>query len=223
MKLVVTIISNHAYRRRRDAVRDTWLKHLPPGTPYFFYLGKGDTELEPDVLETPFEDTRAANAHKTHFAFNRALQKYEFDWLFRVDDDTFVVPERIPSLLWEPKAEMIGGECMWQWGWSTGGAGLLFTRRLIQHMVDAGIGTEGGNGDDGWACWRARQAGAQFFWTPRLRHQGDIRPHPNNDTVTGHYVSPREMRILQDLMDKGDPVWLRKTGIRVSDSQSGTH
>lgn len=213
MKLLVTINSCHAYRHRRDAVRDTWLKHLSPDTSYFFYLGEGDTELEPGVLRMPYEDTREANTHKTHHAFAQALQNYEFDWLFRVDDDTFVVPERIPSLFWEPKAEMIGGDLMWPWGWGTGGAGLLFTRRLIEHMVTAGVGDMGGAGDDGWACGRARQAGAQYYWTPRLRHQNDIRPHRNNDMVTSHYATPREMRYLQNLMEHGDPVWLRKTGL----------
>ena len=195
MKLLTAIISCHAHRHKRDAVRDTWLKRLPGE--HFFYTGIGDTVLEPDVLQFPFEDVRGA-AHRTHAAFKYALERYAFDWLFRVDDDTFVVPERIPTLFWEPNAEMIGGDVMAKWNWGTGGAGLLFTRRLIQFMVDEGVPATGPgstDGDDGWACWRAREAGAKYYWTPRLRHQPDMRPEPCNDMVTGHYVTPREMRV----------------------------
>jgi len=120
MKLLTAIISCHAHRHKRDAVRDTWLKRLPGE--HFFYTGIGDTVLEPDVLQFPFEDVRGA-AHRTHAAFKYALERYAFDWLFRVDDDTFVVPERIPTLFWEPNAEMIGGDVMAKWNWGTGGAG----------------------------------------------------------------------------------------------------
>lgn len=198
MKLLVVINSCHAYRHKRDACRETWIPYLPPGTDHFFFVGEGTTELEPDVLPTPFEDSRGWNPHKAHHAFTHAL-RYDFDWLFRVDDDTFVVPERIPSLFWDAKAEMIGGDCMWQWGWSTGGAGLMFKRRLVDAMVQTGVWEGCSDGDDGWACACARKAGAKFYWTPRLRHQYDIRPNPFNDMVTGHYVTPKEMRVLHDL------------------------
>jgi len=192
MKLLVIILSCHANRHKRDAIRDTWLKRLPGE--HFFYTGIGDTALEPDVLQFPFEDTHGATC-RTHAAFKYALEHHAFDWLFRVDDDTFVVPERIPSLFWEPTAEMIGGDVMAKWNWGTGGAGLLFSRRIVEIMVAKGVPDNCSDGDDGWACWRAREAGAKYYWTPRLRHQPDIRPEPRNDMVTGHYVTSIEMRV----------------------------
>jgi len=198
LKLLVAIISCHANRQRRDAVRETWLTLLPEGTPHFFFVGAGDTVLEPDVLLTPAEDTRGGTAQKALFAYRHALANYTFDWMFRVDDDTFVVPERIHTLFWDAKAEMIGGDCMSELSWSTGGAGLLFTRRLVEVMVKRGIWEGCSDADDGWACACARDAGAEFYWTPRLRHEGDLRPHPHNDMVTGHYVSPEEMHVLHD-------------------------
>jgi len=197
VKLLVVIISSLTgmYRERRQAVRETWLTRM--AWPYFFFTGQGETD-EKDLLVTPFNDSRGWNNKKAHFAYTHAVANYEFDFMFRVDDDTYVVPERIPSLFWEPKAEMIGGDCMWHWGWSTGGAGLLFSRRLVEAMVKRGVWEGCKDGDDGWACACAREAGAKFYWTPRLRHQLDIRPHPNNDMVTGHYLTPKEMRVLHN-------------------------
>lgn len=198
MNVLIAISSCHLYAARRAAQRDSWLKDLLPGMQYFFYVGEGDSGLEPDVVKIDAPDDYQSLSLKMHAAMRYALQK-EFDWLFRVDDDTYVVPSRIETLFWQPGAEMIGGECMSHHQWSTGGAGLMFSRRLIQNMVDKGPPPDTKMLDDAWACWRSRDYGAKFHWTPRLCHHYHMRPNPYNDVVSGHYVSPKEMRAVYSI------------------------
>ena len=170
--------------------------------PYFFYVGRGDTELEPDVMMFDVADSYNDLPPKTHMAITQAVNTITFDWLIRLDDDTFLAPERLSGLITEMAsygAEYIGSERCRDSMYATGGAGVILSRRLAELVACSprpASCPESPDQDDGWIGWKVRQQGNKFFWTPRLHHDLAYRPGPQNDIVTGHYVLPSEMRRL---------------------------
>ena len=158
-------MSCHKYAFKRAGCRSTWLKHLVPGMEYFFMVGRGAEPVESDVVKLDADDGYGA-LHKQHATQVYAVTHYDFDWLFRVDDDTFVVPSRLPILLFDfeqyhrnslrPKVEMIGSDWLPDHTWGSGGGGLLFSRRVVEYQAKAGVRPGCTDGDDGWACARAR-------------------------------------------------------------------
>jgi len=143
--------------------------------------------------------------YKGHAGTVHAVKHYDFDWLFRVDDDTFVVPSRLPSLIrdFEHRAEMIGSDWTPEHTWGSGGAGLIFSRRVVEYQAKRGVWPDCTDGDDGWACACAREAGAGYYWTARLKHHRHLRmwPAPENDMVTSHYATPADMEEMQAKFD----------------------
>jgi hypothetical protein len=205
MKILITIMSCHRYAFRRKACRDTWLKHLLPDMEYFFMVGRGDGPLEPDVVKLDADDGYGA-LWKGHAGTVHAVNHFKFDWLFRVDDDTFAVPSRLPSLIksFGSSAEMIGADWTAEHTWGTGGAGLLFSRRVVEYQATHGVWTGCTDGDDGWMCACAREIGAGYHWSGRLKHHRHLRvwPAPENDIVTCHYATPEDMEELQAKFDR---------------------
>ncbi len=180
---------------------------------YYFIVGRGAGELEPDVMSMDADDGYGA-LHKMHASTVYATRNLTFDWLLRVDDDTFVVPSRVLSLLQDfeqdslkstlPKAEMIGSYWTPELNWGTGGAGLLFSRRVVEYQAARGIWPDCTDGDDGWACACAREAGAAYHWSARLKHHRhlDMWPAPTNDMITSHYATPDDMEVMQAAFDQ---------------------
>ena len=94
MKLLFAIISCHKNRHRRDAVRNSWLKDVGNNADYKFFVGQGDSELEPDVIKLDVPDDYNSLPIKI-----KAVCQYMLDWgydyVLKVDDDTYVFPDRI--------------------------------------------------------------------------------------------------------------------------------
>jgi hypothetical protein len=196
MRYLILIASCVKNADRRAAQRETWLTKLLPDMTPLFYVGHGAKVDEPNTVQLYVEDNYEALPHKMHAAVSYAAANFTFDYMFRVDDDTYAVPARFDSLFWQPGMEMIGGDIMSEHQWSTGGAGLMFSRRLVDCMVKTPPRTPCPDCDDGWACEVGRKNKAKFYWTPRLQHENKPLPHPRNDMVTGHHLSPDEMRRL---------------------------
>lgn len=209
MRIAVLICSCHRNRHKRGAVRDTWVKRLTPDMPYFFYVGRVNgvvalmTEpLEPDVVMFDDLDGYYDLPPKTHAAITLAVNKITFDWLIRVDDDTFLVPERLPGLIADMAsygAAYFGSERCRDDMYATGGAGVVLSRKaaeIVAYAPHPPSCPESPDQDDGWVGLVLRQKGMKYYWTPRLHHDTTLRPRPNNDLVTGHYVLPGEMRKL---------------------------
>jgi len=204
MRTAVLICSCHAQRGRRAAQRETWIKQLTPDMPYFFYVGQGSTELEADVVRLDVADGYNDLPPKLHKALSHAVNTLSFDWLIRLDDDSFLAPERLPGLIAEMAgrgADYFGSDsCRAEGsGYATGGAGMVLSRKAAEILTQSPCPPpcpRSPDQDDGWAGFTLWRNGVKFYWTPRLHHDQVFRPQPSNDIVTGHYVLPPEMQAL---------------------------
>ena len=197
MRIAVLICSCRAYAHKRVAQRDTWLRKLTPDMPYFFYVGRGEGAVEPDVVEIDALDGYNDLPPKTHLAIRHAVSTLEFDWMIRLDDDTFMAPERLPGLIGPATSQYIGSDRCYVPMYATGGAGVILSRALAELVAaqpTPGSCPQNPDQDDGWIGLVVRNAGHKLFWTPRLHHERAMRPGPHNDLVTGHWVLPSEMR-----------------------------
>ncbi len=223
MRIFILIASARVYTERREGCRSTWIKRLDAGMDYIFHAAGGDP-LEPDVqLRPDAEDVYGKCANLWH-GMRWAVKERQFDWFFRVDDDTYVVPERIRALIGSfskvecamdnrsfigvecpldgskvnvnfNRAEYIGSSKCAATRYGTGGAGFFMSRRLVEHVASLPEPVDNGRDmDDGWVGWVARRFGCPFHWTHRLVHDKGPWPALNNDLVTGHYLTPEDMR-----------------------------
>jgi hypothetical protein len=110
--VLILIMSCMSTGDRRDACRETWLRrrnpldgsdpgtpgwYLPPGMDAKFVIGRlgCPSALVGDILYVDAPDTYVGLAQKTWKMCQEALSLWEFNWLFKSDDDTLVNPLRV--------------------------------------------------------------------------------------------------------------------------------
>ena len=184
MNIYIVILSCHNYRLRRASVRLTWMKRLLPNMTARFVVGAGPVIDELDVVQLPTDDGWDALAHKMRDAFRYALRPDQppWDYLFKCDDDTYLVPERLESAV---IGEYVGRP--WEHDESyVQGAGYFLSRRLVEIIANAPDCPDPAWGEDGWVGFHARANGA---WpTPCWRFTDDWKawPTPENDLISAH-------------------------------------
>lgn len=199
MRILVLICSCRAYPHKRNAVRDTWLQKLDEHMPHFFYVGRGEGALEPDVVELDCGDTYEDLPPKSREAYRYACEHYQFNWAIKVDDDTFLAPERLPGLiaLGSQHSEYIGSTAEAHNLYATGGAGIILSRRLCELIASQPVPASNPvnqDGEDGWIGLKLRDAKNRLWSSARLQHHRPLHPQKDNDVVTGHWITPEEMR-----------------------------
>ena len=125
MKILIAIISCHALRHYQQVLRDTWLKDLPVGVDYKFFLGSRegihDSSLhlyEPDEVIMAVGDDLPSLTKKLKSTFCWSLHQ-EYDFVFKCDLDTLVRPNLLLSSGFE-KHDYMGGQNGF---FASGGAG----------------------------------------------------------------------------------------------------
>jgi hypothetical protein len=165
-KTLIAVTSCHRLAARRWGVRVTWVKDVQ-GADVKFFLGHaaGYTPLDDEVmLDVPDE-------HKGFTLKVQAVRKYAaengYDYLWKVDDDVYVRPERLLPL---SDADYIGDEKRSLLGPHCGGYCYGLSRRAFTHLLrfdpgPAGIGTEQ---EDRWSGPLLIAAGYQPQSTPLI-------------------------------------------------------
>lgn len=84
-RILVGICTCAAHAERKQAVRDTWLRHIPKGIKCIFFTGRTAEESpsEPDTVILPVDDSYKTLPQKTFAFLCHALENEEFDWLFK--------------------------------------------------------------------------------------------------------------------------------------------
>lgn len=88
-------------------------------------------EDEPDTVVLPCPDDYMSLPKKTYACFKYALETYDFKYLLKCDDDTYVVPDRLLSLSGDK-------QCVSN-SWCnrlSGGAGYILSRDNVQRVVN---------------------------------------------------------------------------------------
>lgn len=196
MNIYIAIISAHCYADRRAAVRDTWFKRLLPGMSARFILGEGPNVDEPDICRVPSPDDWDGLWHKMRETIRYSLRpdQPKYDYLFRCDDDTYLVPERLESAA--TSGDYIGR--LWDHNpvYCMGGAGYLLSRALAEKLAGAADCPDLPWGDDGWVGFHARENGVMPVSCERFTASPQSWPTPKNDFITGH--SARSPKLLRD-------------------------
>jgi len=174
------------------------LPRILPGMTAKFFVGEGPPVAEPDVVQVAAPDTYIKLAWKTREAFRYALDFSDWDYVFKCDDDTYVVPERIESLVGEiqpgRQAQWIGSDVLKKDGYTAGGAGYLLARSIVQALQVAEMPRYDWEGEDMWCGCTARNH-VRCLWTPRLCQCSEPYPAQDNDQVTCHGCDPKLMAL----------------------------
>lgn len=200
-RVLIAICSCHAYSERRRAVRETWLSTNLVGMEAVFFVGMTEFELptadETDLVVVDTSDDYEHLPEKVVAFFRYALAHHEFDWIFKCDDDTYVVPERLSELT-RGDHDLAGNEFLESSGYASGGAGYLLSRELVKILTnDATLATTGA--EDMIISGAAVMAGARGLVTNRLGWDGCRIPRRDNDQISTHWLAPDQMRAVHTI------------------------
>jgi hypothetical protein len=195
-RFLIAICSAAKHVERRQACRDTWLTRLPANVAAFFFVGKSDIILnEDDVVLLDVPDDYDHLAQKVREMFSHALREYDFEYLVKCDDDTYLVPERLPELVNGTKS-VIG--YVWDNGnkFLSGGAGYIIRSNCLAAISGAMSPREAC--EDVAVTKAARSLGLAVSHTDRLQYGHGRFPRENNNKVSSHWCKPDEMRRIHE-------------------------
>jgi len=201
LNIFIGICSSHRYAERRAAVRETWLKQLPDAVTAFFFVGEGPRLEEPDVLQLPAGDGYDRLPEKVRTFCRHVLAHYQFDYMFKCDDDTYVCVERLFDLL-QDDSDFIGSADQAHKGFASGGAGYFLSRKALRLVAEA---TAPGSGaEDVWVGKLLQEAGIKLHPTQQLQMDHRVFPLTTNRLVTAHWCEPAVMKTIhQEIVEPG--------------------
>jgi hypothetical protein len=192
-RIVVGVLSGKNEHERREACRKTWMGDFyRAGVPSFFLVGNQEQQVHNDMLYLHCPDDYGSLPQKTRGFCNFALKKYDFDYLFKCDDDTYVQVERFVQ--YDPMGrDYIGVDPTGEDTFNSGGAGYFLSRRAAQIVADEL--TEQTGPEDllvgrllaRHGIYRSEDKRFQAWWQPHAI------PTPENDGITVHYVRGERM------------------------------
>ena len=113
MKILVAVTNCWMYRKRQEAIRNTWLKNLPPNLDVRFFLGRvppgtmTTPELKSDEVQSDIDDGYPGLPAKTREMCRYAVAN-GYTHLFKCDDDTYVQLERLVASGFQGQGDYIG-------------------------------------------------------------------------------------------------------------------
>ncbi len=201
VRILVGICSCNNAAHRREACRETWLSHPVPGIESRFFLGRREPIAEePDVVNLWVDDGYAHLPAKGLEFYKHALEHYDFEWLFKCDDDTYLALDRLESLC-DDNYDLIGDMSVAHRGSPSGGAGYLMKRSLVEKLVAHGHKLSPTGPEDVLFGKLASELGARLHATPRLHLSHSPAPQQDNEQVSCHWCSPERLRDIEDMLN----------------------
>lgn len=194
--ILVGICSAQGYYERRKTVRDTWFKHPQEGVECLFFLGGDVPEREKkDTIGLDTNDSYHCLPEKVLAFFKYALEHYEFDWLFKCDEDTYLDLSRLPELV-DTHYGIIGDISLEKRHSPSGGAGYFLSREIVEKIV-ARKDVPLCGAEDIIFGKLALEEGAVPFATPRLFMSNTKYLSAHNDMVSVHWCNSELMRMME--------------------------
>ncbi len=140
MKILTTILTCSKTQKRANACLDTWIKDIKPPHDYFFYGDKKQSQSMDKTWNCSPDsgDSRGNLPEKTYKMLNKSLE-YDYDFLFKCDDDTYLAFDRLVKLVQslDPKDDLYIGSAIHNFGvpYAQGGAGYLLTRSAVEKCL----------------------------------------------------------------------------------------
>ena len=192
--ILVGVCSCAGAEARRAGIRGTWFKRLPREMMAVFLMGAGSARREADVVRLPVQDEYSTLPQKVQAFCRHALEHYEFEYLFKCDDDTYVCAERL-LVLAQTGAEYVGSAAWAAQGYASGGAGYLVSRKAVVILAKARF--PGCGAEDVWVGEVLRENGIALNPTSLLQMDHQNLPNPQNELITAHWCSPELMGIIE--------------------------
>jgi hypothetical protein len=175
-KLLIGILACHHRCPHLQAVRDTWIQDINGRCEYRFFFGRGSHgSPQADEVILDCDDAYRGLASKVQETCRWALH-HGFEFLFKVDDDTYVRPERVMASGFE-KYDWVGrvnaaSDLYHQHSYTRGGVGYYLSRRVLQILSAAPkpnpeIATD--YAEDSWVGKIMHQYGIEAVNDDRLR------------------------------------------------------
>lgn len=192
-RLVVGVMSGRNLFERRERCRRTWFRHglSPADVELVFFVGGADggaPHREGDVVELPCPDDYQHLPQKTRCFVEWADQHFDFDFLFKCDDDTYLCVERLFAMLDEAPAYL--GHDMGDF--ASGGAGYLLSR-VAASLIPSGLLEHTRGAEDELVGMLMRHSGIVLQHDWRFRFDATQAPGPGNDQISCHWVQDDRM------------------------------
>ena len=200
VSILVGICTCANTEKKRETVRKTWMAQSVPGIECRFFLGRRETpEKEEDVIALWVNDDYDHLPEKVLAFFRYALECYDFDWLFKCDDDTYVALDRLAALV-DDRYDLIGDSSLKAKGAPSGRAGYFLSRSMVEKIVAySDIPSTGAEnlifGE------LALRLGARTLASNRLNMNSIPYPMKDNDVVTAHWCPPEHFQGTEDFQD----------------------
>ena len=141
MKIFVAILTHEGTQSNADACIKTWIKDIKTPHEYYFYGSETQSEKMPKTWNCEPDDgeARFRLPEKTYKMLVKSLD-YEWDFLFKCDDDTYVAFDKLINLLknYNPDDELyIGGKIVNPFPYAQGGAGYALTRTAVKKCAES--------------------------------------------------------------------------------------
>ena len=108
VSILVGICTCANAEKKRELIRKTWMAQSVPGIECRFFLGRREAvDREEDAIPLWVNDDDDHRPEKVLAFFRHALEYYDFDWLFKCDDDTYVALDRLADLA-DDQYDLIG-------------------------------------------------------------------------------------------------------------------
>ena len=141
MKILTAILTHSKTQKKANACLDTWIKNIQAPHDYCFY----GEELQSHTMAKTWNCTpddgecRSRLPEKTYKMLVESLN-HEWDFLFKCDDDSFVVFSKLINLIknYNPNDELyIGRKITNPFDYAQGGAGYVLTRTAVKKCINS--------------------------------------------------------------------------------------
>jgi hypothetical protein len=211
MNIFVGVFTPKTDTERRQTCLDTWFRQLQrPNIRSIFLIGDDVPEpvLSGSNLRINCKDDRASLAFKTK-GFCRWALRYDFDYLFKCDDDTFIATDRFVEFDPEGK-DYIGFDfCNVQNPkCANRGAGTWLSRRAVGVIAEMNVNQMASDAqtaafnEDIIVYHALKQNGIKLSNDRRFQPGNQLCHHPSasNEIITCHHIQPADMRRLDQKM-----------------------
>ena len=195
VKMLIGVLSCRKYATRREACLATWANvKWRDEVDLVFILGDGrhpEPVRQGSLLLCPCPDDRDNLSRKMRLFCQWAVANYDFEFLFKCDDDTYVHIDRL--LKCDTPGDYVGCAIPGrpQYTHPSGGAGYRLSRNAglqVATSIARSVSYED------WLVWRVlANAGIQLRSDSRFSYNCEVRPTRGNDQITCHWCSVQAM------------------------------
>jgi hypothetical protein len=91
-QIIIGVITCPKYEYKVKGIQDTWLKTVPPNVRVIFVYGRPGrmASIEGDRLFLDCPEAYEKLPQKMHCFFQYCVQNFDFDYLLKIDDDSYV-------------------------------------------------------------------------------------------------------------------------------------